>query len=458
MYVIFSKQSVVDPSGCEGWKITSDGKEEADMTTEMLEKILSEENLEEAKRKVMSNKGSAGVDKVTVFQLPKYIEEHGVELCETIRQRRYRPLPVRRVQIPKDDGSKRNLGVPSVKDRWIEQAVCQVLTPIFEKEFSNASYGFRPGRKAEQAVMKALEYMNDGYDWIVDLDLSKFFDNVNQDILMILVHKVIKDPDVESLIRRFLQGGVLVEGTFEETKVGTAQGSPISPLLANIYLNEFDKELDARGLRYARYADDCIICVKSEMAANRVMMSVTKWLHEHLRVEVNATKTKMSRPNDIKYLGFGFYHKQGEWRPKPHIKSIQKLEYKLKPLIKRNWGVSMEHRMKKINEVVRGWINYYRIADMKVIMRRMDQKIRFHIRMCYWKQWKTVRNRANHLYFLGMRKYWCWLYANTRKGYCKTGRWLGRWITDKLLNQKGLLCLVDHYVKKHTFQQLMLGL
>ena len=247
------------------------------MTTEMIERILSKENLEEAKCKVMSNKGSAGVDRMKTSELPKFIEAHGEELCEAIRRKKYKPLPVRRVEIPKEDGSKRNLGVPAVKDRWIEQAVCQVLTPIFEKEFSENSYGFRPGRKAEQAVIKALEFMNDGYDWIVDLDLSKFFDNVNQDILMILVHKVIKDPDTESLVRRILQGGVLVEGTYEETKIGTAQGSPISPLLANIYLNEFDKELMSRGLRFVRYADDCIICVKSEAAANRVMSSVTKW-------------------------------------------------------------------------------------------------------------------------------------------------------------------------------------
>ena len=276
------------------------------MTTEMIERILSKENLEEAKCKVMSNKGSAGVDRMKTSELPKFIEAHGEELCEAIRRRKYKPLPVRRVEIPKEDGSKRNLGVPAVKDRWIEQAVCQVLTPIFEKEFSENSYGFRPGRKAEQAVIKALEFMNDGYDWIVDLDLSKFFDNVNQDILMILVHKVIKDPDTESLVRRILQGGVLVEGTYEETKIGTAQGSPISPLLANIYLNEFDKELMSRGLHFVRYADDCIICVKSEVAANRVMSSVTKWLTEHLRVEVNATKTKVARPKEIKYMGFSF--------------------------------------------------------------------------------------------------------------------------------------------------------
>ena len=427
------------------------------MATELLERILSDENLEEARHKVMSNKGSAGIDRMPVSRLPEYISEHKEEMKEMIRQRRYRPLPVKRVQIPKDDGTKRNLGVPAVKDRWIEQAVCQVLTPIFEEEFSDSSFGFRPGRKAEQAVVTALEYMNDGYDWIVDLDLTKFFDNVNQDILMILVHKVIKDPDVESLVRRFLQGGVICEGIFEETKVGTAQGSPISPLLANIYLNEFDRELESRGLHFTRYADDCIICVKSEAAANRVMASVTRWLREHLRVEVNATKSKVTKPNGMKYLGFGFYWKDGKWRPKPHIKSVQKLKYKLKPLLKRNWGVSLEYRIKKINEVTRGWINYFRIADMKKLMEAMDSNIRLHLRIVIWKQWKTIKKRVDGLRKLGMNKNWAWAYANTRKGYYVTGLWLGRWIRTKYLKTKGLLCMADHYHTKHHTIQLQLS-
>lgn len=354
------------------------------------------------------------------------------------------------MQIPKDDGSKRNLGVPAVKDRWIEQATCQVLTPIFEEVFSDSSYGFRPGRKAEQAVIKTLEYMNDGYDWIVDLDLSKFFDNVNQDILMILVHKVIKDPDTESLIRKFLNGGVLVKGSFEETKTGTAQGSPISPLLANIYLNEFDKELEARGLHFTRYADDCIICVKSEVAANRVMRTVTNWLEKHLRVQVNATKTKVARPDQIRYLGFAFYNRKDEWRLKADKKSVSKLEYNLKPLLKRNWGVSMETRMKKINSVIRGWINYYRICDMKWVMKKYDGLIARHIRAIYWKQWKTVRNRANHLYFLGMPKTKCWACANSRKGPWRISMWLGRWIPGDMLKKKGLLSMTDYYNKVHN--------
>jgi len=428
------------------------------MATELLERILADENLEEARQKVMSNKGSAGIDRMPVSRLPEFISDHKEEMKEMIRQRRYRPLPVRRVQIPKEDGSMRNLGVPAVKDRWIEQATCQVLTPIFEREFSASSYGFRPGRKAEQAVLTALEMMNAGYDWIVDLDLTKFFDNVNQDILMILVHKVIKDPDVESLVRRFLQGGVICDGVFEETKVGTAQGSPISPLLANIYLNEFDKELEARGLNFTRYADDCIICVKSEVAANRVMSSITRWLRDHLRVEVNATKSKVARPNDIKYLGFGFYlSKKGKWEPIPHEKSVKKLKYKLKPLLERNWGVSLDFRMKKINEVTRGWINYFRIANMTWLMGRIDGNIRLHLRMCMWKQWKKPKKKAEELVKLGASKNEAWRLANSRKGYYVIGLWLGHFIKNDCLAEKGLLSMVDHYYKKHHTIQLQLS-
>ena len=299
------------------------------MATKLMEEILSKENLEQARKAVIANKGTAGIDGMNVNELTKFIEEHGEEIIERIKKRKYKPLPVKRVQIPKPDGSKRNLGIPSVKDRWLQQAVYQVLNPIFEEVFSDSSYGFRPGRKCEDAIVKALEYMNDGYDWLVDMDLSKFFDNVNQDILMILVHKVIKDPDTESLIRKFLQSGVLVEGVFLETRVGTPQGGNLSPLLANIYLNELDKELQSRGLHFTRYADDCVIYVRSEAAAKRVMKSITRWLEEKLHVQVNITKTKVCRPNDTKYLGFSFYKKNNKYRPKPHLKSVQKLKEKL---------------------------------------------------------------------------------------------------------------------------------
>ena len=408
------------------------------MATKLMEEILSKENLEKARRAVIANKGSAGVDRMTVNELTKFIEEHGDEVTERIRMRKYRPLPVRRVQIPKPDGSKRNLGIPSVKDRWLQQAVLQqavyqVLNPMFEEVFSDNSYGFRPGRKCEDAIIKALECMNDGYDWLVDMDLSKFFDNVNQDILMILVHKVIKDPDTESLIRKFLQSGVLVEGTFEETRIGTPQGGNLSPLLANIYLNEFDKELESRGLRFTRYADDCVIYVRSEAAANRVMKSVTRWLEEKLRVR--------------------FYNRNGKWRPKPHLKSVQKFKEKLHDYSKRSWSVSMDYRISKMNPVIRGWINYFRICDMKTLMKELDGWLRVRIRMCIWKQWKTPRRREWGLRKLGMNPFWAHLNANSRKGIMAiaSSGIMNRTVTNDVLKRKGLLSLADHYQSVHSF-------
>lgn len=422
------------------------------MATKLMEEILSKENLETAMKAVIANKGSAGVDGMSVDELPKFIEEHGEEITERIRMRKYKPLPVKRVQIPKPDGSKRNLGIPSVKDRWLQQAVYQVLNPMFEEVFSDSSYGFRPGRKCEDAIVRALELMNDGYDWLVDMDLSKFFDNVNQDILMILVHKAIKDPDTESLIRRFLQSGVLVEGTFEETRIGTPQGGNLSPLLANIYLNEFDKELESRGLHFTRYADDCVIYVRSEAAANRVMKSVIRWLEEKLRVQVNVTKTKVCRPNDTKYLGFSFYKRNDKWRPKPHLKSVQKFKEKLHGYSKRSWSVSMDYRISKLNPVIRGWTNYFRICDMKTLMKDMDSWLRVRIRMCIWKQWKTPQRREWGLRKLGMNAFWAHVNARSRKGTMAIAKGaLQSVLNNNILKRKGLLSLADHYQLVHSY-------
>ena len=423
------------------------------MATKLMEEILSKENLEQARKTVIANKGSAGVDGMNVNELTSFIEEHGEETTERIRNRKYKPLPVKRVQIPKPDGSKRNLGIPSVKDRWLQQAIYQVLNPIFEEVFSDNSFGFRPGRKCEDAIVKALEYMNDGYDWLVDMDLSKFFDNVNQDILMILVHKVIKDPDTESLIRKFLQSGVLVEGSFLETRIGTPQGGNLSPLLANIYLNELDKELQSRGLRFTRYADDCVIYVRSEAAAKRVMKSITRWLEEKLRVQVNITKTKVCRPNNTKYLGFSFYIRNNKYRPKPHLKSVQKFKEKLHRYSKRSWSVSMDYRITKLNPVIRGWINYFRICDMKGLMSRIDGWLRVRIRMCIWKQWKTPRNREKALVKLGFPRWGAHRYANTRKGCMAIARSriMTRAVPKRILDLKGLLSLADHYQLVHSY-------
>src|SRR5574344_1327667 len=312
---------------------------------ELLERILSKNNLNNAYKQVYQNKGASGVDGITIDELFAYIKDNQVKIISDIRARKYRPLPVRRVYIPKENGKMRKLGIPSVIDRVIQQAIVQILTPIYEEQFSNNSYGFRPNKCCEQAVIKALECFNDGYDWIEDIDLQSFFDEVNQDKLMAIIHRTIKDDDVISLIRKFLQSGVMEKGGLQETTKGTPQGGNLSPLLSNIMLNELDKELEARELRFVRYADDCIILVKSEKAANRVLETITKYIEKKLGLKVNAEKSKVTRPTQTKYLSFSFWKSKDKWKPKPHIKAYQKLQRKLKAITKRSWSISLDDRI-----------------------------------------------------------------------------------------------------------------
>ena len=348
--------------------------------------ILSRENLNKAYLQVFRNKGAAGIDGVTVEKLKDYLKEHKDEILWKIRNRKYKPQPVRRVQIPKENGKKRNLGIPTVVDRVIQQAIVQVLSPIYEEQFSDSSYGFRPKRSCEMAVIKALEFMNDGYYWIVDLDLEKFFDTVNQDRLINIIRRTIKDGEVVSLIRKFLESGVMENGHYQPTKVGTPQGGNLSPLLSNIMLNELDKELEARGLNFVRYADDCMIFVKSEKAANRVLTSITKYIETKLGLKVNTEKSKVSKPTGIKFLGYGFWvGAKGQYKPKPHLKSIEKLKRKLKALTCRSWSISLDSRLKKLEYVIRGWVNYFRIANMKNMLEKLDKRLRTRIRVIIWK-------------------------------------------------------------------------
>ena len=419
---------------------------------ELLDKILNQENLNKAYKKVVSNKGVAGVDGVTVDEVAEYIKEHKEEIINKIKERKYKPQPVKRVQIPKENGKMRNLGIPTVLDRIIQQAMVQVLSPIFEEQFNDNSFGFRPGRSCEQAVIRALEYLNDGYEWIVDIDLEKFFDTVNQDRLITIIRRTIKDGDVVSLIRKYLSAGVMDKGTIKPTKVGTPQGGNLSPLLSNIMLNELDKELTARGLSFVRYADDCIILVKSEKAANRVLNSITKFIEEKLGLKVNAEKSKVTRPTQTKYLGFSFWAtKGGKWKPKPHIKSYQKLERRLKQLTDRSWNISLDNRIKQINYVVRGWVNYFRIASMKGKISEIDEHLRIRIRVIIWKQWKKIRKRCESLQKLGVPFDIAFNCANTRKGYyqiCKT-RYIQFAINNERLRKRGLVFLLDQYEKVH---------
>lgn len=423
-------------------------KEQTSM--ELLEEVLDDKNLIEAYKQVYKNKGASGVDGITVDELGYYMYKYKEEIKEQIRNRKYKPSPVRRVYIPKENGDKRGLGIPTVVDRLIQQAIVQILSPIYEQQFSETSYGFRPNRSCEMAIIKLLEYFNDGYTWIVDIDLQKFFDTVCHDKLISIIMRTIHDGELVSLIRKYLVSGVMENGVVSSTKVGTPQGGNLSPLLSNIMLNELDKELEKRGLRFTRYADDCIIVVQSEKAANRVMESITRFIEKKLGLKVNVEKSKVARPNEIKYLGYGFYYtKTGIIKPKPHLKSIQKFKRKLKQLTKRNWSISLTNRIVKLNQVIRGWINYFRIADMKIYMQSITSHLNRRIRCIIWKQWKRSNKRIESLIKLGCNKEQAKALAYSRKSYWNSSLYISIFITNKRLRQKGLIMPIDHYLKVH---------
>lgn len=416
--------------------------------SKLLEEILSDENMTKALEKVKSKKGAGGIDGMTVEKAGGYLQENMETIRDKIRRRRYKPQPVRRVEIAKPDGGVRKLGIPTVVDRVIEQAIAQVLTPIAEPNFSDYSYGFRPKRRAQQAVVKLLEYFNDGYTYVVDIDLEKFFDNVPQDKLMGLVHKLINDPDTESLIRKYLNAGVMVEGSYEQSLTGTPQGGNLSPLLSNIILNELDKELEARGLHFVRYADDCVIAVGSSAAANRVMATVTKWIERKLSLKVNMTKTKVTRPNKLKYLGFGFWKGQDGWKARPHQDSIKRFERKLKKLTKRSWSVSMDYRIEKLNQVIRGWINYFRMGNMKETLKKIDGRLRTRMRIVIWKQWKTREKRLWGLRKLKVDEEYAMQSVGCADHYQVAAKTYGLrfGITKEILTKRGLLSCLDYYL------------
>lgn len=418
----------------------------------LLDDMLLDGNLNKAYLQVVRNKGAEGVDGMKYTELKDYLIEHGEEVKELIRTRKYEPKPVRRVEIPKENGKVRKLGVPTVLDRFVQQAIVQVLTPIYEPIFSETSYGFRPNRCCEMAIIKALEYMNDGFQWVVDIDLENFFDNVNHDKLITLVMRNVKDGEIVSLIRKFLESGIMIDDDYEESVIGTPQGGNLSPLLSNIMLNELDKELELRGLRFTRYADDCIILVGSSKAADRVIESVTKYIEKKLGLKVNMTKSKVSKPNDIKYLGFGFFRDShdGLWKAKPHEKSVNKVMGKLRKLTSRSWGVSMEYRISKINELLRGWFRYYRVGYFKYVSRCVDSNIRFRLRMCIWKQWKTPKTRYRNLRRLRLPHWKAITWANCRKSYARcASSFLQVAIPNKLFEIKGLVSLLSLYQLKH---------
>ena len=417
------------------------------VTNEILEEILSRDNMNLAYKRVKGNKGASGIDDMQVDELLQYLKENGEQIEEDIRKGEYNPKAVRRVEIPKADGSKRKLGIPTVVDRVIQQAIAQQLSKIYEPIFSENSYGFRPNRSCHDAIMRAKEIMNNGYKWVVDLDLEKFFDTVNQDLLISIIRRTVNEDKVVSLIRKYLQAGVLVNGVFEKTEKGTPQGGNISPILSNIMLNELDKELESRGLKFVRYADDCIIFTKSRKAAERVMENITKFIEKKLRLKVNRKKSKVDRPWRIKYLGFSFYQTKGKVEIRIHQKSIKKFKEKIREITSRSNAMSMETRFQKLRQVIRGWVNYFKIANMKMIAQRLDEWIRRRIRMCYWKQWKKIKTKHDNLVRLGIENDKAWQFANTRKSYWRISNSpiLEKSLNNKTLERLGYLSISSVY-------------
>lgn len=418
-------------------------------TKNLLERIVSSENMNKALRRVERNKGSHGIDGMQTDTLRSYLMENGKALVLEILEGRYKPKPVRKVEIPKPDGGKRGLGIPVVVDRVIQQAISQVLTEVFEPEFSEHSYGFRPNKSAHQALKQAEIYINSGYKVVVDMDLEKFFDRVNHDKLMHLISRKVTDKRVLKLIRRYLTAGVMANGICVKSKEGTPQGGPLSPLLSNIMLNELDKMLEERGHKFCRYADDCNIYVKSKRAGLRVMETVRKFLEKELRLKVNEEKSAVASPMKRKFLGYSFYFRNGRYRLRVHPKSLNRLKDKIREVTNRNVSMNFEVRLKKLTEKTRGWMNYFKLADMSNALKEIDGWIRRRLRACIWKTWKKVRTRFANLRKLGIDSNKAWEFANTRKGYWRISHSpiLSRAITNERLVRRGYVSMSTMYQK-----------
>jgi RNA-directed DNA polymerase len=414
----------------------------------MLEEILDKGNLNEAYKKVKSNKGAGGVDGMEVEEMQSYLIENGKRLIQAIQDGKYRPNPVRRVEIPKEEkGKVRKLGIPTVVDRVIQQAISQVLTPIFEKQFSDNSFGFRPKRSAHDAIRRSQKNVDEGYKYVVDMDLEKYFDTVCQSKLVEVLSRTIKDGRVISLIHKYLRAGVVVKHKFEETEIGVPQGGPLSPLLSNIMLNELDQELEKRGHRFVRYADDLMIFCKSRKSAKRTLEKILPYIERKLFLKVNQAKTVVDYVGKVKFLGFTFYKMKGVTKVRIHPKSMAKMKAKIKELTARSNGWGNERRIERLRRYIIGWVNYYKIADMKNLMATTDEWLRRRIRMIYWKQWKKVKSRFRELKHLGIDEDKAWQYANTRKGYWRISNSpiLNCSLDNKTLGRLGYLFFADYY-------------
>ncbi len=429
---------------------TSPKKTRPEICTEnLLERIISSENMNKALKRVERNKGSHGADGMRVDELRPYLMKQGKSLVSAILEGLFRLESVRRVDIPKPDGGKRGLGIPTVVDRVIQQAISQVLTEVYEPEFSEYSYGFRPNKSAQQALKQAESYVNEGYKYVVDLDLEKFFDRVNHDILMSLLAKKIADKRVLKLIRMYLTAGVMENGVCVKTVEGTPQGGPLSPLLSNIMLNEVDQLLEGRGHKFCRYADDCNIYVKSKRAGYRVMKGIRRFIEGELKLKVNESKSAVASPMKRKFLGYSFYHMKGKYYLRVHPKSIQRLKANIREVTNRNVSMNFEVRIKKLIEKTRGWVNYFKLANMSKVLMELDKWIRRRLRACIWKTWKRVRTRIKNLMRLGVERQKALEYGNTRKGYWRISNSpiLTTAITNARLEKRGYISMSTMYKK-----------
>lgn len=413
----------------------------------LLERILTSENMHKAWTRVKQNKGAAGVDNMSIDEMPEYLREHWQGIRASLMEGSYEPSPVLRVEIPKPTGGVRLLGIPTVRDRLIQQAIAQVLTEICDPDFSECSYGFRPGRSAHDAVYQAREYISQSYAMAVDVDLEKFFDTVNHDVLMHRVSRKIHDKRVLRLIGRFLRAGVCIDGRLHGTPQGVPQGGPLSPILSNILLDELDKELETRGHRFVRYADDFVIFVKSVRAGNRVMQSIRRFLEKTLKLKVNEAKSHVGPTDQLEFLGFTFKNTSIRWSER----AFQEFRRRIKRLTGRSWGVSMAFRLKKLAEYVRGWMNYFGIAEYYRPIPELDHWLRRRIRMCYWKQWRKCRTKVHNLLKLGVPLKAAISVGMSRKSFWHLSKTYATQLgmTNQWLKEKGLISIKDLWVNMH---------
>ncbi|MCF6095319.1 group II intron reverse transcriptase/maturase [Microaerobacter geothermalis] len=421
---------------------------------DLLERILDRDNLNRAYERVKANKGAPGIDGMTVEGALGWLREHREELLESIRNGEYKPQPVRRKEIPKPDGGVRKLGIPTVVDRIIQQAIAQQLTPIFEPLFSDNSFGYRPEKSAQMAIQKVKEYAEQGYKHAVLIDLSKYFDTLNHELLMNMVREQVHDKRVTELIKKYLKSGVMENGLLVKTEEGSPQGGPLSPLLANIYLNKFDQEMGGRGVPVIRYADDIVILAKSERAAERLLESGRKYLEGKLKLKVNAGKSKVVSVvaiRNFKFLGFALGRGKNGYYIRAHAKSLKKAKQKLKELTSRSQGRNVRVVMQNVKVYIRGWLGYFGIASMKSTMEEWDGWLRRRLRMYIWKQWKKPKTRVKNLMKLGMPNWQAYRNGNTRKGYWAIAGSgiLTHTITNKRLAQVGYYSILDRYESLH---------